>query len=1091
MRGVITPRSGRRSVGSRCARAYRPVLETLEDRLPPGGLLGWDPFLLDPVSLTVDTVRPSVPRANETATRLTVGGDPSAYPLAGTVVVERPLAPEPSRRAETPSRQNDPLEWLNAAVWSVAATRPASTRAALANGAVQNGLPGMTPNVGPHGGELRPAEQPAANADRGLAALVEQSVSVAPALTEAANDQLQQSYGKLPLSFEANYGQTDEQVRFLARGSGYNLFLTANEAVLSLYQGSEISSPGSESAVANGKSLVVHMQILGANPTPAIAGRDELPGKVNYLLGDDPSQWQTNVPNYAKVEYRNVYDGIDLVYYGTHQRQLEYDFVVAPGVDPSVIRLGFTGADRLEIDERGDLVLHSGSEQVRQHRPILYQEVNGTRQEVAGRYLLANNGEVGFEVGAHDVTKPLVIDPVLGYSSFLGGAGYDYGHSIAVDAGGSAYITGYTRSTGFPSVSGYQPDYGGGTYDAFVMKLNPSGTALVYSTFLGGRDWDAGYGIATDAYGNAYVAGVTHSNNFPTFNPLQPAFRGGASDAFVTMLDPSGALLTYSTYLGGTGIDTAYAIAVDPAGNAYVTGSTTNNTFPTASPLLTFGGGTSDAFVAKIGVSDARLVYSTFLGGTGADVAQGIAVDPVGNVHVTGYTASTTTFPLALALQPMHAGGTNDGFVTEIDAAGAALNYSTFLGGRSDDFPTSIAVDPAGNTYVTGYTASNNFPLASALQPTYRGSDDAFVTKLEVGGAALVYSTYLGGTGLDLGWDIAVDAAGNAAVSGRTVSTNFPTADPFQADYGGGLSDGFVTQLNAAGSAFIFSTYQGGAIYDGTRGIAVDLAGNIYVTGVTESADFATSAEAFDTTCGSDGTCNTVSVYDPDCFCFITTIQPDGFVTRFGDAVYVPTAAYFTVTPSAGSVTAGSAFLVTVTARDAFGGFVPTYGGTVHFTSSDGSAALPADYTFTPGDGGTYTFAVTLATAGSQTITVTDIAVPSVIGSTTVTVTVPTPTVSAFYVYAPESVTAGVPFDFWLAPLDASGGLVTTYAGTVYFAVLTDPSAMLPPEFTYTPPHEGWVLFAGGATLLTPGVHDFWAWDPVSGAYGVASVTVV
>ena len=553
---------------------------------------------------------------------------------------------------------------------------------------------------------------------------------------------LDQAYGKLPLSFEANQGQTDGRVKFLARTGGSTLFLTSTEAVLVLTKSEarakrdRFRGPTPDLTQRQKTSrTVVRMTLVGANPQPQVAGLEEFPGNVNYFIGNDPTKWRTNVPTYAKVEYRDVYPGVNLVYYG-NQRKLEYDFVVAPGADPGAIRLAFEGVDNLTLDTQGNLILHTVGGEIRQQVPIVYQESNGARREISGRYVLQGKDGVGFQVAAYDRTKPLVIDPVLVYSTYLGGSGFDGGLGIALDASGNAYVTGEISSIDFPTANPIQATFGGGSNDAFMAKLNAAGSALVYSTYLGGSGDDVTTGIAVDGAGNAYVTGITSSTDFPTVNPLQAAFGGGVFDGFVAKFNATGTALVYSTYLGGssaafTAGDAGLGIAVDGAGNAYVTGRTPSADFPTVNPLqATFGGGDADAFMAKLNAAGSALVYSTYLGGSGFEqVFGGIAVDAAGNAYVTGSTTSAD-FPTANPIQATLT-GVEDAFVAKLNAAGLALVYSTYLGGSGFNEPVGIAVDGAGNAYVTGITSSTDFPTVNPLQATFGGGDhDAFVAKL-------------------------------------------------------------------------------------------------------------------------------------------------------------------------------------------------------------------------------------------------------------------------------------------------------------------------------------------------------------------------
>jgi uncharacterized repeat protein (TIGR01451 family) len=637
------------------------------------------------------------------------------------------------------------------------------------------------------------------------------------------------SYAKLPLHFEANHGQTDEQVRFLARGSGYGLFLTATESVLVLRK-PEAAGAGEASRPPGG---VLRLKLLGANPRPSMEGREELPGKSHYFIGNDPKKWRTDVPHYARVNYKDVYPGVSLTYYG-NQSQLEYDFIVDPGGNPGLIRLRIEGADEIRVDAEGNLVMSLPGGEVVEKAPAVYQEVDGARKAIEGRFVLRGRGEVGFEVGSYEADRPLVLDPVLMYSTYLGGSDYDQGLAIAVDASGSAYVTGQTTSPNFPTANPIQAAKGGFA-DAFVAKLNAAGSALVYSTYLGGGSTDGGQGIAVDASGSAYVTGWTASTDFPTANPLQPARGGGLNDAFVAKLNAAGSALVYSTYLGGGGDDAeqGFGIAVDASGNAYVTGLTTSLSFPTANPLQAANGGGIDAFVSKLNAAGSALVYSTYLGGGSNDEGFGIAVDASGNAYITGRTTSSN-YPTANPLQPANGGGL-DAFVSKLNAAGSALVYSTYLGGNVDDEGSGIAVDVSGNAYLTGIARSTNFPTANPLQASIAGNWDAFVTKFNAAGSALVYSTYLGGSSYDAGVSIAVDAPGNAYVTGHTASTDFPTVDPLP-----GGATAFVSKLNAGGSALVYSTYFGGSGGEGCLGIAVDVSGNAYVTGYTAATDFPT-----------------------------------------------------------------------------------------------------------------------------------------------------------------------------------------------------------------------------------------------------------
>ena len=601
------------------------------------------------------------------------------------------------------------------------------------------------------------------------------------------------------------------------------------------------------------------MKLVGANPQPRIAGLEQLPSKVNYFIGDNPRHWRTNVPTYAKVKYEDVYPGVDLVYYG-NQQQLEYDFIVAPGADPQDIRLAFEGVDKLEVDAQGDLVLHAAGGQIRQHKPIIYQEVDGKRRKIPGGYVLTQDAkrktqEVCIQVDSYDSTRPLIIDPVLVYSTFLGGEGVDMGMDIAVDAAGNVYAVGITDSSDLLTMNPTQSSFRGRS-DVFVAKLNPDGNALDYLTYLGGNDSDYAYGIAVDSTGSACVAGGTDSPDFPIVNAVQHR-KDNDYDVFIAKLNPAGSALIYSTYLGGNHDDFANGIAVDAAGDAYVTGWTFSSDFPTTANVVQPAyDNEGDAFVAKLNATGSSLVYSTYLGGNKGDESNGIAADAAGNAYITGSTLSVNFPTTANTVQPFH-DKDGDVFVAKLNPTGSALVYSTYLGGHKEEVAHSIAVDASGNAYVTGETFSDNFPTTpNTVQPVFDGGTyevteydgenswteefplpDAFVTKLNASGKGLIFSTFLGGDGDDQGLSIAVDAAGNVYVTGETTSDDLPLANAIQPVYNDDI-DTFIAKLNPTAAAFFYCTFLGSGGSDRGFGIAADAAGNAYVTGRTRSSDF-------------------------------------------------------------------------------------------------------------------------------------------------------------------------------------------------------------------------------------------------------------
>jgi photosystem II stability/assembly factor-like uncharacterized protein len=554
-------------------------------------------------------------------------------------------------------------------------------------------------------------------------------------------------YNNLPLRFEANHGQTDSGVKFLTRVGGFNLYLAANEAVIELHAsaGPTKRETQRDSATTHSQSSAVRMKLTGANPAARVVGLDALTGTTNYFIGSDPRKWRKNVPSYARVKYQNVYRGVDVLYYG-NRRQLEYDFIVAPGASFKSIGLTFDGARRIRVDSSGDLLVETPLGEIRQRKPVIYQQTDGYRHLISGGYVMRGERDVGFEVGDHDSSRAIVIDPVLVYSTSIGGFSSDSASAVALDTMGNAYITGVTTSLNFPAVNAFQPNLKEGptTFvpsDAFIAKLNPSGTALLYSTYLGGAAVDIANGIAVDSTGNAYVTGFAGSEDFPTTAVAfqKKASRGG--DAFITKLNAMGNALVYSTYLGGstsTGFlpntTVGRGIAVDQEGSAYVTGSTFSESFPLKKPAQRlfnkgnpFGSGClglslaptlEDGFVTKLDPSGASLVYSTYLGGNNADEANGIALDSSGSAYVTGVTCS-----FDFASSTSNSDVASGAFLVKLSPSGKQFVYSRRFGGRGQEVGNGIAVDSERNAYVTGYTDSDDFPTTSSvIQPRLGGS---------------------------------------------------------------------------------------------------------------------------------------------------------------------------------------------------------------------------------------------------------------------------------------------------------------------------------------------------------------------------------
>jgi hypothetical protein len=719
----------------------------------------------------------------------------------------------------------------------------------------------------------------------------------ATAKNKPSHSKFAHEYGALPLSFEANQCQTDSAVRFVSRGAGYTLFLTQNEAIVSLQKQDETPLAlrkmkparrklvesrkyyrGSQRYRRSRKTETIRVAMVGVNPAATVSALDELPGKSNYFVGNDPKNWRTGISTFEKVKYSEIYPGIDLVYYGK-QRQLEFDFVVAPGADPEKIALKIQTDGQLAISKNGSLRIESKDSSFELRRPDVYQLENGKRRLVAGRFVLRGDDSVGFELGKYDHRERLIIDPALAYSTYLGGNGSDDLFGIAVDTSGNAYVVGQTTSTNFPTANAYSSTSNANGI-AFVSKLNANGTALLYSTYLGGTGGESGNGIALDPSGNVYVTGFTQSTDFPVVNAFQTTLASPDGNAFVSRIDTtqSGtASLVYSTYLGGGSNsidpfgDTGFAIAADASGLAYVTGTTTSDSsvtpFPTTASAYqsTLANQLGNAFLTALDTTQsgmASLIYSTYLGGSSSsqgDIGLAVAIDGAGNAYLAGATTSDSPAPFpttASAYQTSLSNSYDDVFVSEIattQSGPSSLVYSTYFGGSGDssdgsgDVALGIALDAAGKVYVTGAASSSDFPITSgAYQTTNPNNSRAFVSKFDMaqsGAASLVYSTYLGGSNGDEGRGIAVDASGNAYIGGGTQSSDFPTTTgAIQTALNSSFSDPFLTVLNSAGTGLNYSTYLGGSCADGdvANSIAVDSDGNPYLAGNTCSTDFPT-----------------------------------------------------------------------------------------------------------------------------------------------------------------------------------------------------------------------------------------------------------
>jgi Beta-propeller repeat len=845
----------------------------------------------------------------------------------------------------------------------------------------------------------------------------------------ALGARLASAYGKLPLAFEPNRGQTDARVKFLARG-GYTLFLTKNAAVLDF----PVASDQSKAAIKSGEAekgvvlnsrlkvpiskkapqiadSVLQMRLVGVNPNAAVGGEDELPGKSNYFIGNDPKKWRTDVPQYARVKYSEIYPGVNLVYYGNQSGQLEYDFQVAPGADPSAITFE-VAAERgsrdqnkacgkakpnpsLHLDANGDLLVKLAGGEVRFHKPVVYQTIsdetrgNAPKKFITGRYLLANGNLVRFAIANYDKSKPLVIDPVMLYSSYIGGSGYDQGSSIAVDGSGNAFLTGYTTSADFPVVNQIPGacngacGQGNGRDDAFVIKVNATGTALVYSSYIGGTDYDLGHGVAVDGSGDAYLIGQTASTDFPVVNQI-PGACSTRCLGFVTTINAAGDALVNSSLISAL----PEAITLDSSDNLYLTGSADLPYFPIVNQIpgacngtCATGGGPTNAFVTKINAGENALVYSSLIGGSGSnqsgmgDEGSSIAVDDSGNTYLTGSTASTN-FPVVNQIPGACNEGCGNGalqnaFLTKVNAAGSALVYSSYIGGGLGDGGNGVAVDSSGNAYLAGSTSSTNFPVVNQIAGACNGKcgsdlvQNAFVTKVNAAGSALIYSSRIGGSDYEIGYGIAVDGSGNAYLTGSTSSTDFPIVDQIPGACIGACSvegaavNAFITEVNAAGSALVNSSKIGGSFIDYALAIAMDSSGNAYLTGYTESTDFP-RVKQIPGAC--NGTCGSGSAEFPDVFVTKITSAPTPWVSLTPASLSFAEQLVGSTSP-AGSVTlqnVGSGTLnisgIAITGTDS-GDFTQT--NTCGATLAAG-ANCPISVTFMPAATGTPSAALTV-----------------------------------------------------------------------------------------------------------------------------------
>jgi hypothetical protein len=785
----------------------------------------------------------------------------------------------------------------------------------------------------------------------------------------------------LPLAFEANEGQMDPQVKYMARGNGYKLFLTSSQAILKL--SSKGGRRGNSEALdmmmnkrrgaagtrawikkqhgtaqASSPMATVRMNLLGPGAKAQLSAQDLQQAKVNYFVGRDRSKWRSNVPLYGRVSYKDVYPGVDVAFHGAAQ-SLEFDYLVSPGADPTPIAVNFEGVDQMQANEAGDLVLSTSAGPVELHKPVAYQVKDGVRKDVDARFVIRGRDQIAFAVGAYDHSRELVIDPTVFYSTYFGGNFADYGFAIAVDANGNSYIGGATDSDTIPGPGG-PVTATSGPFEAFVTKIDTNG-ALVFTSIFGGTSDEYPGGIAVDSQG-IYVAGITTSPDFPvTVGAPQTTFQGGATsgnnDAFAVALSLDGTVINWGTYVGGNDSDSALGVAVDASHNVYVVGETFSTNLPVTAPPLPDGSalnitgapGNDDGYIAVISAAGTAYNLVSYIGGSSGDLATGVSLDPTGNIYVVGETISVDLPFTTGVVQPAcgtdgtcnsaGAGAQDDAFIYSIKADHTGYNYVTYFGGSSVDDAFAVAADASGNVFLTGMTTSTDFLISGGggtpYQSTLFGAQNAFILELNSSGSAVNYQTYFGGEGSDSGLSIALDSADNIYITGATSSPlRFPLLNPTQGTLNGN-SDAFVSVFGLGQDLLLFSTYLGGGGDEDqlSGAIGLDAAQNIYVTGDTDSGNGSTSA--FPTTTGAIGTTyggGTCVINGSNIPC------PDAFVTSYTPA----TAKDFTISATAlspAAVNPGSSATSTITITP-----LNNYAGTVTLscTITGGGAPLPA-----------------------------------------------------------------------------------------------------------------------------------------------------
>lgn len=667
--------------------------------------------------------------------------------------------------------------------------------------------------------------------------------TVSAAIKTNHTDSIKTANIRIPFDFIQNRGQQDPSVLYYHSSAVSQTFFKRDSISMRIskpvaaQRGDEILPARGSRGPSVRTEEEIRWSPVGAKSSAVVGGLNRLPGNVNYLRG---SSSLLNIPRFQRVSYTGLYDGIDVVFYG-NDSQLEYDVILKPGADPHQLRFALRGAQAVKIDPAGDLLIQLKEGTVTQHKPLLFQQRKGALVGVQGSFrILAqkkNDVVFGFEVGKYDESLPLTIDPIINYSTYFGGSADEFFRdSTRIDSQGNIYLMGATLSADFPTVNPLQGVLKG-AQDVFVTKLSPDASTVIWSTYLGGSGDEFLFGEAIDSNDRLWITGSTDSTDFPTQGAFQPTNAGGAVDGFLTRLSPDGTSLEYSTYLGGTGDEQTATPQFDSTGKVILTGFTTSPDFPTT--VGAFGttlDGSQDVFVTKFSLDGSTLEYSTYIGGSATEFIFALAIDDSGAAYLFGGTSSID-FPVINALQPNFGGGNFDTFLLKVDPTGATLAFSTFFGGSGDEFPSGIKLTASG-ILMSGRTFSTNFPVQDALQASLAGDQDGFLSKISTDGSTLLYSTYLGGTGADRIREFLLDGSGNYWVTGITASTDFPTQNPIQGAFGGGLFDSYASEISADGASLLFSTYLGGSDDDQANTLNSDASGQIYVTGLTKSKDF-------------------------------------------------------------------------------------------------------------------------------------------------------------------------------------------------------------------------------------------------------------